>query len=85
MVYTYDYDLNYIPAMPIVTIHLGKPDSTASLILSALIDSGADATMIPIDYLRQVDAVKRQRVFIRSVSGRRVGANLFTVSPMCSL
>ena len=44
MVYTYDYDLNYIPAMPMATIRIGKPDSARALILSALIDSGADAT-----------------------------------------
>jgi hypothetical protein len=80
MIYTYDYDLKYVPAMPMVTIRIGKPDAAASLTLLALVDSGADATMIPISHLRQVNAIKRQHVFIRSVSGRRAGANLYTVS-----
>jgi len=80
MIYTYEYDLKYMPAMPMVTIHIGKPDAAASLILPALVDSGADATMIPIRHLKQVHAIKRQQVFIRSVSGRRAGANLYTVS-----
>ena len=60
MIYTYDYDLAYLPAMPMVTIQIGRPDSDAVLRLPALIDSGADATMIPISHLKQANAIKRQ-------------------------
>lgn len=80
MIYTYDYDLTYLPAMPVVTISIGRADSAAVLTLPALIDSGADATMIPVRHLKQVKAIKRQQVFIRSVSGQREGANLYTIS-----
>jgi hypothetical protein len=80
MIYTYDYDLAYVPAMPVVTISIGRADSATVLTLPALIDSGADATMIPIRHLKQVKAIKRQQVFIRSVSGKRAGATLYTVS-----
>lgn len=80
MVYTYDYDATYVPAMPMVTIRIGKPDTPVSLTLSALVDSGADATMIPVSYLKSVNAIKRQHVFVRSVSGKRTGANLYTIS-----
>jgi hypothetical protein len=80
MVYTYDYDLTYVPAMPVVTLAIGKPDAAAAFTLSALVDSGADATMIPIHYLQQVGAIKRQLVFIRTVSGKRAGAHFYTVS-----
>ncbi len=80
MLYTYDYDLHYLPAMPMVTIQIGKPDAEANVTFSALVDSGADATMIPIAYLKQVRAVKRQHVFIRTVAGKRAGANLYTIS-----
>lgn len=48
MLYTYDYDLDYLPAMPMVTIQIGKPDAEANVAFSALVDSGADATMIPV-------------------------------------
>lgn len=75
MIYTYEYDLTYVPAMPIVTLSIGQPDSETSFMLSALVDSGADVTMIPISYLQQVGAIKRQLVFIRTVSGKRAGAN----------
>lgn len=80
MIYTYDYDLTYVPAMPMVTIQIGRPDFDAVLRLPALIDSGADATMIPISHLKQANAIKRQQVFIRSVSGKRASATLYTVS-----
>jgi len=80
MIYTYDYDLTYVPAMPMVTIQIGRPDFDAVLRLPALIDSGADATMIPISHLKQANAIKRQQVFIRSVSGKRARATLYTVS-----
>lgn len=79
-VYTYDYDLAYIPAMPTVEIQIGRPDSVASFDLSALVDSGADVTMIPVSYLEEVAAIKRRRVSIRDISGRRADANLYTVS-----
>ncbi len=79
-VYTYDYDLAYIQSMPTVKIQIGRPDSVASFSLSALVDSGADATMIPVSYLEEVAAIKRRRVSIRGISGRRAGANLYTVS-----
>ena len=80
MVYAYDYDLAYLPAMPVVTVQIGRPDAATSLTLPALVDSGADATMIPIRHLKQVNAIKRQQVFIRSVSGKRAGAYLYTIS-----
>lgn len=78
--YSYEYDASYIPAMPMVTIHIGKPDATPFLVLSALVDSGADATMIPVALLKQVNAIKRQRVFIRGISGKRTGPSLYTIS-----
>ncbi len=80
MIYTYDYDLNYLPAMPMVAIQIGKPDSDATVTLAALVDSGADATMIPIKYLQEIHAIKRQYVFIRTIAGQRTGANLYTIS-----
>lgn len=80
IVYSYEYDASYIPAMPMVTIHIGKSDSTPSLVLSALVDSGADVTMIPVALLTHVNAIKRQRVFIRGISGKRTGTSLYTIA-----
>ncbi|HRQ40188.1 MAG TPA: hypothetical protein PLD25_19935 [Chloroflexota bacterium] len=46
-VYTYDYDSDYQPAIPTAEIKIGPAMVDASLTLTALLDSGADATMIP--------------------------------------
>lgn len=80
MLYSYDYDLNYLPAMPIVSLSIGKADSAATLALSGLVDSGADATMIPLRLLQEVGAIKRRYVRIRTISGQLTGSNLCTVS-----
>lgn len=86
MVYAYEYDLNYLPAMPMVTIQIGKPDGDTFVTLSALVDSGADATMIPVNHLKAVHAIKRQHVFIWSVARKRAGGQfVHNISPICSL
>jgi len=71
MVYTYDYDVQYRPALPIVEIsiwadHVGEE---SQLTLIALVDSGADATMLPLRYLRQLGASKGDRQIMRDASG----------------
>lgn len=68
MVYTYEYDLNYLPAMPMVTIQIGRPDGDTLVTLSSLVDSGADATMIPVHHLK---TVKRVRPLIHHLNRSR--------------
>ena len=46
-IYTYDYDNDYNPAMPVVDIEIGRAMDAASLALKAVVDSDADATIIP--------------------------------------
>lgn len=69
MVYSYNYNSNYIPAMPLVEVDLRRMTSGNGLILTALVDSGADATMIPLDYLKRLKARKARQVRVRSVTG----------------
>ncbi|MFN8495088.1 MAG: hypothetical protein U0350_46220 [Caldilineaceae bacterium] len=58
MNYYFDYDIAYNPAMPVVEIVVGRVGSAPSLPLIALIDSGADSTIIPLRYLHQIGARK---------------------------
>jgi predicted aspartyl protease len=56
--YTYSYNADYNPSMPVVEVILQAPlsdDATGPV--SALIDSGADATLVPADLLEQIGAV----------------------------
>ena len=66
MVYTYNYNTAYSgPAMPVVPLEIGNNTKTEKwFTVQALVNSGADATMIPIRYLRQlgVEPVNKRRV-----------------------
>ncbi len=54
LVNSFDYDRDYEPSAPILEITLRKTSQmTASeVMLPALVDSGADATMLPITALQ---------------------------------
>jgi predicted aspartyl protease len=53
----YDYSADYIPPMPVCQVFLG-PGGGETILgpLEAVIDTGADVTVIPLEYLRQVGA-----------------------------
>jgi len=57
MVYSFDYSIAYEPPAPVVDITISKTGQDATEItLSALLDSGADATIIPITTLQATGA-----------------------------
>jgi predicted aspartyl protease len=58
MIYTYEYDFDYFgPAFPVVEIEVSSPSSKENKLgLRALVDSGADITMIPVRHLQRVGA-----------------------------
>ena len=56
--YTYPYSADYEPSMPIATVTLRAPSSGEVIGPEmALVDSGADGTLIPINLLEQIGAV----------------------------
>ena len=66
MIYTFDYDSTYLagPALPIVEFQLRAIGSDEGVLVSALVDSGADATILPISNLTQakVEQIGRARM-----------------------
>ncbi len=76
------YDASYMPSAPVVKL---KVHAERELELVALVDSGADATMIPIDFLRKIGApyVKRQRM--RGITGVSQPVNLYLVTIQISI
>ena len=68
MVLSYEYDTSYFgPPMPVIDVsvyRIGHSERTAEL--KALVDSGADTTMIPARMLKQIGA---RRVDTRTASG----------------
>lgn len=80
MLYTYDYDIGYVPSMPVVNIVIGPALAPPTLILTAIVDSGADATTIPVQFLRQIQARRSNQVWIRGTAMQRVAASLYPIS-----
>lgn len=62
-VYGHDYNLDYKPAMPVVEIQLRRSANYASMLVQAIVDTGSDATMIPLFISRQLQARKGHRKF----------------------
>lgn len=80
MIYTYEYDGSFIPSMPVVEIRIGRSLTLPVLPLTALIDSGADGSIIPLVYLRQVQARKERSLWMRTVTGKRSVVDMYMIS-----
>jgi predicted aspartyl protease len=67
MIYTYEYDADYPfgPAMPMVEIQIRSVRRNEdSISVRAVVDSGADATILPVQFLESagIDKVGRARM-----------------------
>lgn len=79
--YTYTYSREYQPAMPVVEVKLGRGgESVPYEAHLALVDSGADGTLVPIDLLEQVGARQVGTARIRGIVGQSQEADIFLVS-----
>ena len=75
---TFDYDATYHPAAPIIEIQIGGYNSVLGQhSLRAMVDSGADATMIPLPILNSIGAVYKESTWMRGTAGGRVEVDLY--------
>ena len=79
-VYTYRYDASYDPAMPVVEIEIGRALNDASPTLTALVDSGDDATIILIAYLKQIQARRGRKKWMSGTAGGRMLVDIYSIS-----
>lgn len=78
---TYDYNVDYVPAAPVCQIYLGPGGGEATFgPYGALIDSGADISIIPMSYLRRISAPLIGRDRARSVWGDSRSVGVYAVS-----
>lgn len=76
----YPYDRNYYPALPILLIYLAYPgESLKQGPLSAMIDTGADSSIMPVSLLDQINAPFSDEARLRSHWGEWRTVSLFTV------
>jgi len=77
-VHQFEYDSDYLgPALPVV--ELGVTGRAETRVISALVDSGADATLIPANLLRAVEARKIDSRWARNISGVRYRVTMYAV------
>jgi predicted aspartyl protease len=76
----YRYSRNYFPPAPVIDIALiTAAESLRVGPLSALIDSGADGTIIPINYLNEIHAPPTEEMVIRSQWGESQSVMMYLV------
>ena len=80
IVHTHDYDSSYHPAMPVIEIQIQRRTGQSSLMLKAVVDSGADATMIPLRYLRQLRVRKGQTMWLSGTAGGHYEVDMYTLA-----
>jgi predicted aspartyl protease len=80
-VYSFDYSTTYEPAAPVVDITIRKAGrSRSEITLSALVDSGADATMLPITALQATKARYVETRQMRGIIGTAYPVDLYLVT-----
>ncbi len=80
-VYSFDYNAVYDPPAPVIEITLRKSvPARTEVTLSALVDSGADATMIPITALQRIEARYVETRQMRGVVGSLYPVDLFLIA-----
>lgn len=81
MVLTYEYNTDYNgPALPIVeTIVRSLGENDVSVVLWAVVDSGADATMIPLRNLNHMAARKVDTRRVRGIGGLSYPVDIYEV------
>lgn len=76
---TFPYDQSYNPAAPTCQITLSIASSGRRVNLIAMIDTGADASIVPIDSLRHIGARRVFEASLRSQWGERRRVYLYLV------
>jgi predicted aspartyl protease len=74
------YDSRFAPPLPVLNIRISAPfEQPDTQTLSAIVDTGADGTLIPSVYLEQVGAIGVGDALLRSVLGEVREVHLFEV------
>ena len=82
IVFAQEYNrIDFSPPMPVLDIGVSRPGALAPVItLEAVVDTGADGTLLPIDCLERVEAPYVDRVYLMGITGTREVVDLFIVT-----
>lgn len=77
----HDYDAGYVPAAPVCHVFLGAGGKESTLgPLEAIIDTGADISVVPTNYLRQIRAQKISQGQAKSLWGDSRTVDVYAIS-----
>lgn len=76
---SYRYDTTHDPAIPVCDITLLAPEADGRAELRAIVDTGADGTIVPIRYLRRIEARRAFEARLRSQWGESRTVYLYLV------
>ena len=76
------YDASYDPPVPVCDVTLMLSTTDLRVELSAIVDTGADGTIVPIRYLRRIEARRAFEASLRSQWGERRTVFLYLVDLM---
>jgi hypothetical protein len=65
--------------MPAVEIGIGLLHGQVVVTLPAIVDSGSDATIVPVSYLRQIRASSYEKRWLRGIRGGRHRVKLYSI------
>ena len=75
-----DYDRQRLPPLPVLDVWLAIPDSSDwHGPYTAMVDSGADLTIVPLAFLRQLNAPYLRRATLRTQLSQRQSVGLYEV------
>jgi predicted aspartyl protease len=67
----YPYATRYAPAAPILPVRVGRPGALPAVLLSALVDTGADVSVLPRGLPARLGLPAVDRVVVAGVDGLR--------------
>jgi predicted aspartyl protease len=74
------YNQDYFPPIPVLQVRFSTPEwDLRTETLEAVVDTGADGTLVPVKYLQQIEASIEGRSGLRSQWGERRVVNLYLV------
>lgn len=66
------YNDEYLPSIPVLPVRFGNPeDGRFSPSITAIVDTGADGTIVPLDLLHQIEPAVGELRNLRSQWGER--------------
>lgn len=77
---TFNYDPSFMPPAPILEIEVdGYKSASLKRLVRVMVDSGADATMLPLSVLEAIGVDFKESLWMRGVAGGRVKVDLYLV------